>query len=219
MECPFNEYYGSYLAVDGLLALQKPVSLKDGKVQAHDEMLFIIVHQTYELWFKQILHELRACCDVLGKPIADDNGVDMNVVVHRLRRIVEIWKLLNQQVDVLETMTPLDFLDFRSNSKARPVFKANNSARLNRRSACAWKIVSGPSTTNIPMLGGFNEQDYKEITERKRCRRCCKWSSNGSSARRSSTMHFGRIGGESEREPRFLATLSHALWREPFDAR
>src|SRR6202045_416782 len=100
MECPFNSakappYYGSYLAVDKLLGLQAPLSLVEGKLHAHDEMLFIIVHQTYELWFKQILHELNACCQVLQKPSADDDGPDMNVVVHRLKRIVEIWKLLN----------------------------------------------------------------------------------------------------------------------------
>src|SRR5882762_11885125 len=95
MDCPFTTgkdpaYYGSYLAVDKLLALQAPLSLIEGKLHAHDEMLFIIVHQTYELWFKQVLHELHACCEVLQQPSADDNGPDMNVVVHRLKRIVEI---------------------------------------------------------------------------------------------------------------------------------
>ncbi len=70
MECPFKSgkepaYYGSYLAVDKLLGLQTPLSLQEGTLHAHDEMLFIIIHQTYELWFKQILHELNACCDVL----------------------------------------------------------------------------------------------------------------------------------------------------------
>ena len=118
MECPVNhnrsvQYYGDYLGIEGLLELQKPLSLRDGKLIAHDEMLFIIIHQAYELWFKQILHEITACGEVLSKPSADDDGPDMNVVVHRLKRVVEIWKLLNHQVDVLETMTPLDFLEFR----------------------------------------------------------------------------------------------------------
>src|SRR5687767_12800322 len=67
MECPFKSgkepaYYGSYLAVDKLLGLQTPLTLQEGSLHAHDEMLFIIIHQTYELWFKQILHELNACC-------------------------------------------------------------------------------------------------------------------------------------------------------------
>ena len=118
MECPINherptQYYGDYLGIERLLELQKPLSLHDGKLIAHDEMLFIIIHQAYELWFKQILHEITACGEVLSKPAADDDGPDMNVVVHRLQRVVEIWKLLNHQVDVLETMTPLDFLEFR----------------------------------------------------------------------------------------------------------
>jgi tryptophan 2,3-dioxygenase len=165
MECPFNEYYGSYLAVDGLLALQKPVSLKDGKVQAHDEMLFIIVHQTYELWFKQILHELRACCDVLSKPIADDNGADMNVVVHRLRRIVEIWKLLNQQVDVLETMTPLDFLDFRSRLEGASGFQSKQFRQIESGLGLRMENRFRPEYYKHTDVGGFNEQDYKEITE------------------------------------------------------
>ncbi len=118
MECPINherptQYYGDYLGIERLLELQKPLSLREGKLIAHDEMLFIIIHQAYELWFKQILHEITACGEVLSKPAADDDGPDMNVVVHRLKRVVEIWKLLNHQVDVLETMTPLDFLEFR----------------------------------------------------------------------------------------------------------
>ena len=118
MECPAKNdkepaYYGTYLAVKDLLDLQKGLDLKEGKLHAHDEMLFIIIHQTYELWFKQILFELDTCCEVLKREV-DDNDPDMNVLVHRLKRVVEIWKVLNHQVDVLETMTPLDFLDFRS---------------------------------------------------------------------------------------------------------
>src|SRR3712207_7468919 len=76
-------------------------------------MTFISGHRAYELWFKQTSPELSASGKGLSKPAADDDGPDLNVVVHRLRRIVEIWKLLNHQVDVLETMTPLDFLEFR----------------------------------------------------------------------------------------------------------
>ncbi len=165
MECPFNQYYGTYLAVDGLLALQKPVSLKDGKVHAHDEMLFIIVHQTYELWFKQILHELRACCDVLSKPNADDNGVDMNVVVHRLRRVVEIWKLLNQQVDVLETMTPLDFLDFRSQLEGASGFQSKQFRQIESGLGLRMENRFRPEYYKHTDVGGFKEQDYKEISE------------------------------------------------------
>ena len=78
---------------------------------AHDEMLFIIVHQTYELWFKQILWELDAVLATFrSSPVPEEK---LGQAVLRLGRIVEIQRVLIQQVDVLETMTPLDFLDFR----------------------------------------------------------------------------------------------------------
>src|SRR5690349_24694863 len=74
-------------------------------------MLCLIVHQVYELWFKQILHELdRIQADFGGEVVEDEY---LGRIVHGLDRINEILKLLIQQLDVLETMTPLDFLDFR----------------------------------------------------------------------------------------------------------
>ena len=170
MECPFNSsktpaYYGSYLAVEKLLGLQAPVSLVEGKLHAHDEMLFIIVHQTYELWFKQILHELRACCEVLQQPSADDNGPDMNVVVHRLKRIVEIWKLLNHQVDVLETMTPLDFLDFRSSLEGASGFQSTQFRQIEATLGLRMENRFRPDYYKHTEMGGFNEDDYKTIVE------------------------------------------------------
>jgi tryptophan 2,3-dioxygenase len=103
-------YYGDYLQLDRLLSSQEPESAKIG-TNAHDEMLFIIVHQAYELWFKQILHELnRIETDFDRIPVTDDA---IARIVHGLNRIHEIFKLLVAQLDVLETMTPFDFLDFR----------------------------------------------------------------------------------------------------------
>ena len=106
-------YYGDYLELEKVLNSQHPKSDKTGQ-PAHDEMLFIIVHQAYELWFKQIRHERDFIVSVFKQESVDDNSADMALVVHRLRRIVEIWKLLIQQVGVIETMTSLDFLDFRN---------------------------------------------------------------------------------------------------------
>jgi tryptophan 2,3-dioxygenase len=78
---------------------------------AHDELLFIITHQTYELWFKQILHEIDSVRMLLQQnPLPEP---DVATALHRLQRVNTIAKLLVQQVDVLETMTPMDFLDFR----------------------------------------------------------------------------------------------------------
>ncbi len=102
--------YGSYLQLDRLLSSQQLESELRG-APAHDEMLFVITHQAYELWFKQILHELEAVIDVFDDPMVEDRK--MGRVIHWLGRIKVIQQVLLQQIDVIETMTPLDFLDFR----------------------------------------------------------------------------------------------------------
>ena len=76
-------------------------------------MLFIIIHQAYELWFKQILFEVNSVIDIMSKPALNDNSPEMQTVVHRLNRVVTVLKVLVQQIDIMETMTPMDFLDFR----------------------------------------------------------------------------------------------------------
>lgn len=106
-------YYGEYLQLDKIIEAQTPVSFKEGNEPAHDEMLFIIIHQAYELWFKQILFEIDSVTDIMAKKFMDDNSTDLQTVVHRLQRVTTILKLLVQQIDILETMTPMDFLDFR----------------------------------------------------------------------------------------------------------
>lgn len=105
-------YYGDYLGLDKILSAQNPESEKQG-VDAHDEMLFIIIHQTYELWFKQLMHELDSILVIFTESQINDNSPAMQQATHRLGRMAEIWKLLVSQVKVLETMTPMDFLDFR----------------------------------------------------------------------------------------------------------
>ena len=103
-------YYGDYLRLDQLLSCQHPESERLGR-PAHDEMLFITVHQAYELWFKQVIHELDGVQAAFAGPVLDDRA--MTPVIRSLDRVREIIRLLVQQIDVLETMTPLDFLDFR----------------------------------------------------------------------------------------------------------
>lgn len=103
-------YYGDYLQLGKLLDSQHLESDKHG-FHAHDEMLFIIVHQVYELWFKQILHEMDSVIAIFNREYVDEKEV--GVAVHRLHRITEIQKLLIDELNVLETMTPLDFLEFR----------------------------------------------------------------------------------------------------------
>lgn len=103
-----NEYgksdlsYDSYLNVAGLLKLQQPRS----EPPHHDEMLFIIIHQAYELWFKLILREMEKAIEFMGRK-------EPLMANHFLRRVVEIQKLLVKQIHILETMTPIDFLEFR----------------------------------------------------------------------------------------------------------
>ena len=104
------EYYQDYLELDRILNSQHPNSAKHGK-HAHDEMLFIVIHQVYELWFKQIIYELNSIIDIFSKK--DINESNIGTAVSRLERIIEIQKILIDQVGVLETMTPMDFLDFR----------------------------------------------------------------------------------------------------------
>lgn len=93
--------YGSYLRIPELLALQQ------GLTNAHDELLFIVIHQAYELWFKVLLHELEGARDTIERD-------DLRSARHYLARVKVIEALLVEQVAVLETMAPQDFVSFRS---------------------------------------------------------------------------------------------------------
>ena len=105
--------YDRYLKLDELLALQQPLS--DGP--EHDEMLFIVIHQVYELWFKQLLHEV----DLLRRALA---GNDEPTVKAVFKRVLTILKVAVAQVDVLETMTPVSFVSFRARLKAASGFQS-----------------------------------------------------------------------------------------------
>lgn len=105
-------YYSEYLQLDKILNAQELESDKQNK-HAHDEMLFIVIHQSYELWFKQILYEVGSVHEILAKPSINDNSPELQTVVRRLNRVIEIMKVLVHKIDILETMTSLDFLDFR----------------------------------------------------------------------------------------------------------
>src|SRR5437763_2053566 len=102
--------YADYLKLDRLLALQEPG-------EDHDEMLFIVVHQTYELWFKEVLHELGYLRALLA-------GDDLPRAGHAMKRVLTILKVLVAQVDILETMTPLEFLSFRERLEAGSGFQS-----------------------------------------------------------------------------------------------
>lgn len=107
--------YGEYLLLDKLLSCQEPITrtkfTQHRKTEVHDEHLFIIIHQTYELWFKQIIFELDSVRELLNKEQVDE--ANMLNISSRLDRIKKIFAILVEQFSILETMTPLDFMDFR----------------------------------------------------------------------------------------------------------
>jgi len=105
-------HYHDYIRLDTILNAQFPESDKRN-LTAHDEMLFIIIHQAYELWFKQLHHEVDSILAIMKKPAVNDNSPELQTVVHRLNRLSTILRVLVHQVDIMETMTPMDFLDFR----------------------------------------------------------------------------------------------------------
>ena len=103
--------YASYLAIDELLAAQRPRS------DEHDEMLFIVVHQVYELWFKELLHELQHLQRQL------EQGTTAHSL-HTLKRVLTILKLVVAQIDVIETLTPTEFLAFRDRLESASGFQS-----------------------------------------------------------------------------------------------
>jgi tryptophan 2,3-dioxygenase len=106
--------YSSYLKLDQLLSLQEP---RPGPLE-HDETLFVIIHQVYELWFKEVLHEL----DYLQQLLRAD---DTPLAGATLKRILTILKTLVAQIDVLETITPLNFLTFRDRLESGSGFQSH----------------------------------------------------------------------------------------------
>jgi tryptophan 2,3-dioxygenase len=111
--------YEQYLRLDALLSLQQCRS--DGP--EHDEMLFIVIHQVYELWFKELLHELDRVVTLLRND-------ESHRAQHTLKRILTILKVLVAQLDILETMTPLEFLSFRARLEAASGFQSNQFRQL-----------------------------------------------------------------------------------------
>ena len=111
--------YQSYLKIDDLLSLQQPRSIGP----EHDETLFIIIHQVYELWFKELLHELDRVIQLLE---ADESPRSQ----HTLKRILTILKVMVAQLDILETMTPLEFRSFRDRLDAASGFQSDQFRQI-----------------------------------------------------------------------------------------
>jgi tryptophan 2,3-dioxygenase len=158
-----NINYSDYLQLDKILAAQAPESARQG-VNAHDETLFIIIHQVYELWFKEILHEIDSAVALLQQDKIDDDAGEMGVIVRRLNRVVEIWKLLINQIDILETMTSQDFLEFRNlltpasgfQSVQFKVVEAKLGLRIEERHGGEYYKRTG--------AGGLSPQEQEQLT-------------------------------------------------------
>lgn len=136
-EAPLS--YNKYLKVADLIGLQEILS----EPAHHDELLFITIHQTYELWFKQVLHEIDAAIAQIGED-------RVPAAVRSLLRVVEIEKILYQQIHLLETMTPLNFLQFRDKLNPASGFQSMQFREI--------EFVSGLKDEKI--LGAFTNDDF-----------------------------------------------------------
>ena len=158
-------YYNDYLQLNKILDAQHPESFKLGNEPAHDEMLFIIIHQAYELWFKQILFELDFILQVFKKERIDDNSEDLNLVRHRLNRVIKILELLTQQITLLETMTPLDFLEFRNLLIPASGFQSVQFRLIEATLGLQMDRRFNKNYYKRTNEGGFDEKDFTKINE------------------------------------------------------
>jgi tryptophan 2,3-dioxygenase len=158
-------YYNNYLQLDKILGAQHPESFKPENEPAHDEMLFIIIHQAYELWFKQILFELDFILQIFKKDKIDDNSEDLNLVRHRLNRIIKILELLTQQITLLDTMTPLDFLEFRNLLIPASGFQSVQFRLIEARLGLQMDTRFNKDYYKRTNEGGFNKEDFDKINE------------------------------------------------------
>jgi tryptophan 2,3-dioxygenase len=162
---PSAMYYKDYLQLHKVLDAQRPASFEEGQEKAHDEMLFIIIHQAFELWFRQILFELDYVMDVFGKEHINDNSEDMNLALHRLRRVEKILGLLNQQVGILDTMTPMDFLEFRNLLTPASGFQSLQFRMIEAKLGLEMGKRHHSDYYKRTNEGGFHTEDYQQINE------------------------------------------------------
>lgn len=144
--------YSDYLQLTTLLDCQNPISDQKGDSPVHDELLFIVVHQAYELWFKQIIHELDSIREMFT---IEQLGVDERkvlVLISRLNRIVKIQKLLRDQIMILETMTPLDFMEFRDHLAPSSGFQS-----------LQFRLIENKLGINKTHRIRYNYQDYSKV--------------------------------------------------------
>ncbi len=141
--------YSKYLQLDKILDGQNPLSDIAGK-PIHDETLFIIIHQIYELWFKQIIHEIDSIIYYFSNPSIKETNI--NTVVSRLNRIHDIQKIALNQIDILKSMTPMDFLEFRDLLNPASGFQS-----------AQFRIIENALGLKKENRLKFNKQSYKDF--------------------------------------------------------
>jgi len=157
-------YYSDYIELDTILNSQHPRSfarLEDG----NDEMLFIIIHQAYELWFKQVIFELDLVRNIFLQERINENSPDMSNAVHKLKRIVKILELLNQQVGVLETMTALDFLEFRNYLLPASGFQSKQFRLIEAKLGLKMEERYKKEYYKHTRRGSLSENDMKDVNQ------------------------------------------------------
>lgn len=157
-------YYNHYLMLEQFLECQVPLSKKFATAEnpeAHDETLFIIVHQAYELWFKQILHDLDAVIAVFNKASVEER--DFSSIIQRLDRIRKIQPLFNLQLEILETMTPMDFLEFRNLLIPASGFQSTQFREIEIK--LGLNTVDRQGIDREFFLGRLNEKDRERLTQ------------------------------------------------------
>ncbi len=155
-------YYNDYLMLDRLLDSQHTLSKKFADAEnpeAHDEMLFIIVHQSYELWFKQILHDIDSVLTIFNKAVVHDN--DFGFIIQRLNRITQIQAMMLPYLSILETMTPMDFLEFRSLLMPASGFQSNQFREIEIKLGLGTN--ERQSVDREFFLGRLNEKDRARL--------------------------------------------------------
>ena len=156
-------YYSDYIELDKILNSQHPRSfekMEDG----NDEMLFIIIHQAYELWFKQILFELDMARNIFVQDKINENSPDMSNAIYKLKRIVKILELLNQQVGVLETMTALDFLEFRNHLVPASGFQSKQFRLIEAKLGLKMEERHKKEYYKHSRRGSLSESDMQDVT-------------------------------------------------------
>ena len=158
--------YKNYLQLDKILNAQDPLSEKSGK-PVHDETLFIIIHQIYELWFKQIIHEIDSIIDYFSNVSIQETSI--NIVVARLDRIHNIQKIAINQIEILKSMTPMDFLEFRDLLNPASGFQSTQ-----------FRIIENALGLESESRLRFSKQDYKKFLSKSEVKLVKKYESGES---------------------------------------